>query len=107
MGKKSAENIMADEKKQTPAENELTRFRRDLSRVAFSDEYAIDYAETVTTLLQAAATIAGCEDLNIDALCNFFRAEAGRAQAYDDVLDELEDLDDLEQIASRMPVGEA
>lgn len=95
---------MADEKKQSPAENELTRFRRDLSRVAFSDEYAIGYAETVTTLLQAAATIAGCEDLNIDALCNFFRAEAGRAQAYDEVLDELAD---LEEIASHMPVGEA
>lgn len=104
MGKKSAENIMDDEKKLNPAENELTRFRRDLSRVAFSDEYAIDYAETVTTLLQAAATITGCEDLNIDALCNFFRAEAERAQAYDEVLDELAD---LENIASHMLVGEA
>ena len=31
--------------KRNPAENELTRFRRDLSRVAFSDEYAIGYAE--------------------------------------------------------------
>jgi hypothetical protein len=103
VGKKNAENDMSHEKR-NPAENELTRFRRDLSRVAFSDEYAIGYAETVLTLLQAAATIAGCEGLNIDALADFFLEQAAQAKKVDAALNSLEDLD---EIGSRVPVGDA
>lgn len=104
VGKKSAENLMPHEKKSTPADNELTRFRRDLSRVAFSDEYAIGYAETVVTLLQAAATLAGCENLNIPALGAFFLEQAMEARRADAALSSLED---VEGIARRAPVGDA
>jgi hypothetical protein len=95
---------MADDTKNRCQENEVARFRRDLSRVAFSPEYDLDYAQTVVLLLQAAATIAGCEHLNEEALVTLFRASIRKAADYDAALDEL---GEFAPVAYRPPVGDA
>lgn len=65
------------------------RFERDLSRLAFTDAYAITFAETAERLIAAAATIVAGEDLDEEKAVALFRSSIARARAFDAAIDEL------------------
>jgi len=73
----------------TTHESDKIRFERDLSRLAFTDAYAITFPETAERLLAAAATIVAGEDMDEEKAVALFRSSIARARAFDAAIDEL------------------
>lgn len=80
------------------------RFERDLSRLAFTDAYAITFPETAERLLAAAATIVAGEDMDEEKAVDLFRSSIAQARAFNAAIDEL---GDFAEMVMERGVGEA